>query len=158
MKTGNWNSQRGSAMVLAMMGVCLITMLAIALATSTTMELKIAGSETIVNKAFYAADSGIEWGAARLRASPSFAEASGGGVFAVPAGVPNVSDVAVTLARPVFVAQAPVAGSQFGQWWEISYELASTAVIAKSSDKTEISRKTIVATVGVSPLPTTLEP
>jgi len=58
--------QSGSAYVIALLALIVLTVLGLALALVTQSELQIGGNERVVNRVFYAADSGI--GAATARA------------------------------------------------------------------------------------------
>lgn len=55
-------SERGAALILAILVTFILTVLGLALLFTTSTEYQIAGAETNVNKAFYAADSGTQYG------------------------------------------------------------------------------------------------
>jgi Tfp pilus assembly protein PilX len=61
------DSERGSALLLALLCVVLLTLIGIALAVITSGELGIASNESDVNRAFYGAESGLDTGAAWAR-------------------------------------------------------------------------------------------
>ena len=54
--------ERGAALILAILVTFILTVLGLALLFTTSTEYQIAGAETTVNKAFYAADSGTQYG------------------------------------------------------------------------------------------------
>ncbi len=60
--------QRGAALVIAILVLAILTVIGIALMLVTSTESRIAANEWSVNRAFYAADSGIRWASAELRA------------------------------------------------------------------------------------------
>ena len=68
-------SERGAALVLSIIVIFILTILGIALMFSTTTEFQIAGAETAVNRTFYAADSGIQYGF--LQAKETHTDATG---------------------------------------------------------------------------------
>ncbi len=66
-------NERGAALILAILVTFILTTLGLALLFSTSTEYQIAGAETTVNKTFYAADSGSQYGNFQiksLRTSP----------------------------------------------------------------------------------------
>jgi Tfp pilus assembly protein PilX len=54
--------ERGVALVIAILTLFILTLLGIGLLFTTTTEMQIAGAEGVVNKTFYAADSGTQYG------------------------------------------------------------------------------------------------
>jgi len=54
--------ERGAALILAILVTFILTVLGLALLFTTSTEFQIAGGETTVNKSFYAADSGTQYG------------------------------------------------------------------------------------------------
>lgn len=61
------DGERGSALVVALILVILLTVIGFGLITRSLLVTRIAGSERWSTKAFYAADSGLEVAKARLR-------------------------------------------------------------------------------------------
>jgi len=55
-------NERAAALILAILVSFILTVLGLALLFSTTTEFQIAGAETTVNRTFYAADSGTQYG------------------------------------------------------------------------------------------------
>jgi len=60
--------ERGAALILAILVTFILTVLGLALLFTTSTEFRIAGGETTVNKAFYAADSGTQYGNFQIKA------------------------------------------------------------------------------------------
>ena len=54
--------QRGAALIIAILVTFILTVLGLALLFTTSTEFQIAGAETTVNRTFYAADSGTQYG------------------------------------------------------------------------------------------------
>ena len=69
-------SECGAALVLSIIVIFILTILGLALMFSTTTEFQIAGAETTVNKTFYAADSGIQYGFLQAKATKTDATGS----------------------------------------------------------------------------------
>jgi PilX N-terminal len=71
------HSERGSALLLALLCVVLLTLIGIALAVITSGEVGIASNESDVNRSFYGAESGlgagVAWGGANLLAFETMA-------------------------------------------------------------------------------------
>jgi Tfp pilus assembly protein PilX len=62
LKRTDLQSQRGAALVMAIMILLILTVLGIYAVTTSTLETKIAGNERFLKDAFYAADGGIDYG------------------------------------------------------------------------------------------------
>jgi len=60
------NSERGAALVLAILVLAILTVIGIALMLITSTESRIAANEWSINRAFYASDSGIRWSMAEM--------------------------------------------------------------------------------------------
>ena len=56
------NNQRGSALVIALLMLVVLTLIGISASTTTTFELQIAGNDKLFKRAFYAADGATEMG------------------------------------------------------------------------------------------------
>lgn len=56
------HSQEGAALVIAVMILLILTVIGIYAVTTSTLETKIAGSERVLQDAFYAADGGTDYG------------------------------------------------------------------------------------------------
>lgn len=61
-RKGSRRGERGAALILAILVTFILTTLGLALLFSTSTEFQLAGAETTVNKTFYAADSGTQYG------------------------------------------------------------------------------------------------
>ena len=59
--------ERGAALVIAILVLAILTVIGIALMLVTSTESRIAANEWSVNRAFYAADSGIRWANGEMR-------------------------------------------------------------------------------------------
>jgi Tfp pilus assembly protein PilX len=62
-------NERGVALVLAILTLFILSVLGLGLLFSTLTELRIAGSESTINRALYAADSGVQYGLVQGRTS-----------------------------------------------------------------------------------------
>ena len=60
--------QRGAALIIAILVTFILTVLGLALLFTTSTEFRIAGAETTVNRTFYAADSGTQYGNFQIKA------------------------------------------------------------------------------------------
>jgi Tfp pilus assembly protein PilX len=60
--------ERGAAIIVAILVTFVLTVLGLALLFTTSTEFQIAGAETTVNKTFYAADSGTQYGNFQIKA------------------------------------------------------------------------------------------
>lgn len=143
--------ENGAALVVALIAILLLTALGLALTIQSMSELDIAGNETFANKAFYAADSGIQWGAAQIKANASFVGPTGGGVLTVPVNSPNMNAISVTVPRPALITFANCVGCGQG-WYEMFYELTSQAALTNPNNNQDFARKVVIADVSVQPL------
>jgi type IV pilus assembly PilX-like protein len=66
------NSERGAALVLAILVLAILTVIGIALMLITSTESRIAANEWSINRAFYASDSGIRWSMAEMTSPLNF--------------------------------------------------------------------------------------
>jgi len=62
LKITDLQSQRGAALIIAIMILLILTVLGVYAVTTSTLETKIAGNERVLKDAFYAADGGIDCG------------------------------------------------------------------------------------------------
>jgi PilX N-terminal len=151
--------ENGVALLLALVAILFLTIVGIALTVVTSTERDIASNESYVNKAFYGADSGIQYAAAQLKATAAFGAPSFTGLEQItnlPVNSPNMGDssgnMRVSVTAPVKIAQSPLIGYKFGEWWEYDYAMGSTAVIANPANAQDQANKTIFAQVGVQPV------
>ncbi len=94
--------EEGAALILAIIVIFILTILGLALMFTTSTEFQIAGAETTVNKAFYASDSGVQYGVSQARdgLQQGACSATVGGTtysnfwcFAIPQQSPSVSTI-----------------------------------------------------------------
>jgi len=65
-------SERGAALVLAILVLSILTVIGIALMLITSTESRIAANEWSVNRGFYAADAGIRWSTVQMNDPQAF--------------------------------------------------------------------------------------
>lgn len=94
---------RGATLLLAILVLLVMTIAGIALMFNSSTENALAGNETRMSKAFYAADSGIQYAVQRLTSDINFVGGPipGGGL---PSNTPGSTgnDIQVEIARPLF--------------------------------------------------------
>ena len=147
--------EEGFVLFLAIFVLLVITAAGLATMLATSMDLTLSGNETKVSKIFYAADSGIEYCAARLRSDVNFI----GGTM--PVGVSSnypgsgAGDIQVVITKPLLIGQQVhpgdsllSQGTTYGtpQIVETLFTIASTA----SANSIQAS-KTIRADIGIYP-------
>jgi PilX N-terminal len=146
--------EEGFALFLSMLLLLIMTVLGIALLFTASTEQSLSGNETKVSKVFYAACSGVDYGAAKLASDKNFV----GGQM--PVGVsshyPGLSgDIQVTVSRPINVGytirpgdQIQAHGATYGtaQIVENFYNLTSTGQGSAIQ-----AAKMITADVGIYP-------
>ena len=155
-------SEEGFVLFLAIFVLLVVTVAGLATMLSSSVDFTLSGNDTKVSKIFYAADSGISYAAANLRADVNFV----GGVM--PAGVSSyygsstTADIQVTLTRPIVIGQLihpgvalQAQGSIYGtpQIVENLYSVTSTA-----NSSTIQASKVIGADIGVYPQLLTIIP
>lgn len=145
----------GFVLFLAIFVLLIATVAGLATMLATSMDLTLSGNETKVSKVFYAADSGVNYSAAKLRTDVNYA----GGQM--PIGVSSnyansgAGDIQVTITRPLVIGQQVhpgdallAQGTIYGtpQIVEGIYSIASTA----SASSIQAS-KTIKVDIGLYP-------
>lgn len=169
------SSERGAALVLAILVLAILTVIGIALMLITSTESRIAANEWSVNRAFYAADAGIRWASVETsyRASdvmkrPEFLASSWGTIlFPLPShrhgdqgffqgDLLNTSDddIQLTIQAPSLVgrryARASVTNVDLNKvQFMYTYEIRSTA---GENDALLQYSKSLVADVEIGPL------
>jgi Tfp pilus assembly protein PilX len=152
-------SERGIALFVAILLLLVVTVMGVALMFTASLEQTLTATETKISKIFYAADSGIEYGAAMLNSTPDYkgnpdSDPMPGGMSSFYPGSPT-ADIKVTITPPVLLGytirpgdQLQASGEGYGsaQVVENLYSLTSSA----RSTKIEAS-KTIDADVGIYP-------
>jgi hypothetical protein len=154
--------EEGFILFLAIFVLLIATVAGLATMLATSMDLTLSGNETKVSKVFYAADSGVNYSAAKLRTDVNY---TGG---PMPIGVSSnyansgAGDIQVTITRPLVIGQqihpgdALLAqGTIYGtpQIVEGIYTFASTA----SASSIQAS-KTIKADIGLYPQVMSINP
>jgi hypothetical protein len=147
--------EEGFVLFLAIFVLLIATVAGLATMLATSMDLTLSGNETKVSKVFYAADSGVNYSAAKLRTDVNYA----GGPM--PVGVSTnyansgAGDIQVTITRPLVIGQQVhpgdallAQGTIYGtpQIVEGLYTISSTA----SASSIQAS-KTIKADIGLYP-------
>ena len=171
----NRRSERGAALVIAILVLAILTVIGIALMLITSTESRIAANEWSVNRAFYAADAGVRWGTAQMNdprafltrpefgslAAPNF---FGNVLFQMPShqgffnGVLPGNEIQVTVTTPGRLGRRPFRGGIINEQGEraqymYAFELRSTG--GQDDAFLQYSRA-LVADVEVGPLPARL--
>lgn len=155
-------AERGIALILAIIVIFILTVLGLALLFTTTTEFQIAGAETTLNKAFYAADSGVQYALAQGRLGSASGPCTVNGlpgywcfnVFdhstVLSGGQPSQLTVNVTPFRVVDFKIDPGSSLNIGQTplFDVGYHFDS-----QSSDPTLTAQKTISVDFTVGPVP-----
>jgi hypothetical protein len=166
-------SERGAALLLAIVLLFLLTTLGLSLLLTTTTEVQIAGAETTINRTFYSADSGVEFGTAQLRrlrfsgactytlpdgtARSSFwCFKAPGHLTADPADADPTNAIAVGVSPLRLVDRRLSPGSQFNlgsvELYELGFHYDSYA-----NDSKRNSHKQIAVEVSAGPMPFSIE-
>jgi hypothetical protein len=155
LRRGRRSAARGSTLIIAILVLLVMTVAGVALMFNTSVENSLAGNETRMSKAFYAADSGIQYAASQMATSGSYVGGDiPGGMSSNTPGSP-AQDITVSVAPPVplgyFIRdgdQFQSQGSAYGtvQTIEAIYRVESTA----NSDEIRAS-KVITAQISVYP-------
>ena len=162
--------ERGAALILSIIVIFILTVLGLALMFTTTTEMQIAGAETTVNKAFYASDSGVQYGIAQARdglqqgsCSATIDGTTYGNFwcFALPEQSPSVSPInspstaptlAVNVSPMTQIDQTPVIPGNLeagvNKMWSIGWQFDSY-----STDAALHAQKHIAVEFTASPVP-----
>jgi Tfp pilus assembly protein PilX len=148
--------ERGMALFITILILLIVTIAAVALMFNSSVENALSGNATRISRAFYAADSGIQYAAGRLANDINYVGGVvPGGMSSNTPGSSSTSDIAVTVAPPVRLGYAihpgdevQAQGSSYGttQTVELIYAISATST-STSLDAT----KTINAQVGIYP-------
>lgn len=149
------NAQRGFALFLALLVLLVVTVGGIALMLMTSVDLTLSGNETKVSKVFYAADSGIEYGAAKLRSDVNY---KGG---PLPVGLSSYylssasPDIQVAVTQPIVVGYTIHPGDAIeaqGSAYRTSQVVENLYTMNSTATSTSIqANKSITADVGIYP-------
>lgn len=157
--------ERGIALILAIIVIFILTVLGLALLFTTTTEYQIASAETTVNRAFYAADSGVQYALAQGRlgaqAGPcTVGTTTGYWCFNVldqatttdTSSNPRVLNVQVTPFRLVGFQLCQGCELNLGstQLFNVSYHFTSTA---QDVNPGMSSQKTVAVDATIGPIP-----
>jgi hypothetical protein len=160
--------EEGAALILAILTMLILTILGIGLLFTTTTEFQIAGAETTVNRTFYAADSGSQYGILQAKfdnqtnTAPTACTVGGIGgywCFSVPEQNPGVTqrNLAVTVSpmRLVDIQLAPSTQLNVGTvpLYNVGLHFSSNATDTLPSTTTVFSQKQILVDVVVGPMP-----
>jgi hypothetical protein len=158
-------AQSGAALLLAIIVIFVLTIMGLALLFTTTTEFQIAGAETTLNKAFYAADSGIQYGIFQgkkakydaVGSTTSCAGATSFWCFDLPELSPSASrrinvqvspfrlnDYKLNLGSQINIGSVPL--------YDVGYTFSST-----STDSVLNTKKTISVDLTIGPLPFSIE-
>jgi type IV pilus assembly PilX-like protein len=148
--------ERGMALFVAILLLLVVTVMGIALMLAASFENTLIGTENRISKIFYAADSGIEYGAAMLNSTLDY-----NGSNPMPVGVSSYypgspsADMVVTIAPPVFLGYSNPSGEGMqseGHGYGSSQVVENFYALTSSSRSTKIeASKTIDAEIGVYP-------
>jgi hypothetical protein len=147
------------ALFVALLLLLVVTVLGIALMLTASFENTLIGTETRISKIFYAADSGIEYGAAMLNSQIDYPGNPASnpmpvGVSSYYPGSPT-TDMVVTIEPPVLLGYSILPGEQLqseGKGYGSSQVVENLYALTSSSRSTKIeASKTIDAEVGIYP-------
>lgn len=159
-RTRRGKSERGAALILAIVAISILTVLGMALVSVTAMETKLAATEGHTNKAFYSGDAGVQWAAAGMTAPgrfltrPEFTD-PGYTLFRLPDHTPSEdpADVHITVRvdEPALLGRRYFAGSSLNvQRKQYMYDYQ---ILSQSRNSFLSTDKVIQADVEVGPLP-----
>jgi hypothetical protein len=151
--------EEGTAMVLALIAIVIMTLLGLALTYVSTTEGRMASSGSTVSKSLYSADSGVQWTATRMIevgtffTKPEFTTV-GYTEFRLPdhlkselSGSPNII---VRIQAPALLGRrVHVGGSLNIERSQFTYDYQ---VVSQSRDSAMSATKTLQADVEVGPL------
>lgn len=147
--------EEGFVLFLAIFVLLIITVAGLATMLATSMDLTLSSNETKVSKVFYAADSGIEYCAARLRSDVNYI----GGTM--PVGVSSnyagsaAGDIQVVITRPLMIGQTVHPGDSLlsqGTMYGTPQMVESLFTISSTASASSIqASKTIKADIGIYP-------
>jgi PilX N-terminal len=152
----NRRGEKGIALFVALLLLLVVTVMGIALLLTASFENTLIGTENRISKIFYAADSGIEYGAAMLNSTIDYT-----GSNPMPVGVSSyypgspAADMIVTIAPPIFLGYSNPSGEEIqseGAGYGSNQVVENFYSLTSSSRSTKIeASKTIDAEVGIYP-------
>lgn len=148
--------ERGMALFVALLLLLVVTVMGIALMLTASFEQTLIGTESRISRIFYAADSGVEYGAAMLNSTLNYQ-----GSNPMPVGVSSfypgtpTADMAVTISPPVLLGYSIIPGEQLqseGKGYGSSQVVENLYSFTSSARSTKIeASKTIDAEIGIYP-------
>jgi Tfp pilus assembly protein PilX len=159
--------EAGSAYVITLLALVVLTILALSLALVTQTEVQVGANEKTVNRTFYAADSGLSIWVAELMVNQSNTSSKTVILNKVSAGAGFATNLAdrVTVSPGALVNKypcnwCPAAENSAPQYWHEDYVASSTAQRiawggsgAPPADATVLGQKTLTATFKIEPMP-----
>jgi hypothetical protein len=168
---GSRESERGAALVVAILVLAILTVIGIALMLVTSTESRIAANEWSINRAFYASDAGIRWATVQMHdpvpfmARPEFTGNPFGTVlFQLPShrhgalgffsGDTTESDIQVRVMHPSKVGRRPAPGydDKEGKNKRVIYSFEVRSQGGQNDAILQYSRA-LVANVELGPMP-----
>ena len=168
---GSRKSERGAALVVAILVLAILTVIGIALMLVTSTESRIAANEWSINRAFYASDAGIRWATVQMHdpvpfmARPEFTGNPFGTVlFQLPShrhgalgffsGDTTESDIQVRVMHPSKVGRRPAPGydDKEGKNKRVIYSFEVRSQGGQNDAILQYSRA-LVANVELGPMP-----
>ncbi len=168
-------SERGAALVLAILVLAILTVVGIALMLVTSTEARIAANEWSVNRAFYAADAGIRWAAVEMIVPTAFmlrpefvASPTGTVLFQMPSHRNSLSgfftgdvldsqgqgaDIQVRVQNPALVSRDFAPGGRMNEAGTGSQYLYAFEVHSTAGDNAQQYSKALQADLNLGPLP-----
>jgi Tfp pilus assembly protein PilX len=144
------------ALFVALLLLLVVTIMGIALMLTASFEQTLIGTESRISRIFYAADSGVEYGAAMLNSTLNYQ-----GSNPMPVGVSSfypgtpTADMVVTIAPPVLLGYSIIPGEQIqseGKGYGSSQVVENLYSFTSSARSTKIeASKTIDAEIGIYP-------
>jgi hypothetical protein len=153
--------ERGSALILAIIIIGLLSVLGIGFLALTTTDYQIANTDATLTKGLYAADSGIQWASSQLFKGYGSAYMSPGSTGAtinsailssnLSRVASGTTDTRVVVTKPFLIDPrgVPYGGpgeeSQMGRWVECQYTFTAQATLTSPTDPSDVIQKTVQA-------------
>jgi hypothetical protein len=158
-RTRKRNTHRsGSAYIVALLALVLLSMIGLAIVLITQSELQIGGNERVVSRIFYSADSGVSIAIAKALVVGDYLPAGAIVKFPDAPGGSAINSVNRVDLSPFFPIQEQpcnlCAINQQGEYASKSYSFvtyAETATSTREAGTTTFGSKAISAQVGVQP-------
>lgn len=152
------SASRGSTLIIAILVLLVMTVAGVALMFNTSVENSLAGNETRMSKAFYAADSGIQYAASQLAVTNGTYVGGNvpGNLSSNTPGSETQKDITISVAPPLMLEplrrggyQIASLGSEYKptEFFDVMFRVESTA----NSDEIRAS-KVITSQISVYPM------